>query len=329
MYARRLNISTSVCPLIMSLKKNVKKIQRAMARQGMYFFYGLFAYLPYSVIRVIAKVLLFIGFQLIIRQKRIAKESLKIAFKGHKTPEELRDITRRCFQNFGQGIVEMLYYLSHPEKVADVITFEGKHHLDEAIAKGNGVIAVTAHFGNFPLMMLHCAQQGYKTNSIIRPTRDEQLEKFLFQKRTEVGLNTVYAIPRRECVTQSLKVLRNNEMLFIPIDQNFGSEGGVFVEFFGHKAATATGPVIFAERTKAPIIPMFIIREGKTRHRIIVEPPYEMKEFPDEEKTIQYNMEKITNLIERYIREYPHEWAWMHRRWKSKPEDPQPIPNAQ
>ena len=144
-------------------------------------------------------------------------------------------------------------------------------------------------------------------------------EEYLLEQRTKMELKTVYAVPRRECVSNSLKVLRENELLFIPLDQNFGSDAGVFVDFFGQKAATATGPVVFALRTKAPILPMFIIRETEDRHKIIIEPPLVLEEHAHEEEMISMNTAKLTRIIERYIRRYPHEWGWMHRRWKSRP----------
>jgi len=274
--------------------------------------------MPIFIIRGISRILLAIGFAFTVKQKEVSRESLNIAFKQEKSPREIEEIVRKCFFNLGQGIIEMIYYLSHPKEVADKITFEGREYLDEALKKGNGVIAVTAHFGNFPLMMLYCAQLGYNVSSIIRPARDEKIEKFLLQKRTEAGLNTVYAVPRRECVAQSLKVLRANEILFVPLDQNFGANSGVFVDFFGQKAATATGPVVFATRTNSPILPLFIIREEGNCHKIIVEPPMEMEEKGNEKDTLYYNTAKITKIIEQYIRRYPHEWGWMHRRWKSK-----------
>jgi len=114
-------------------------------------------------------------------------------------------------------------------------------------------------------------------------------------------------------------VLRQNELLFIPLDQNFGNGGGVFVDFFGQKAATATGPVVFAMRTKAPIVPMFVIRQKDDTHKIMIEPPLKLEELTDDKEMIQRNTAKITQVIERYIRQYPQEWSWMHRRWKSRP----------
>ena len=264
--------------------------------------------------------LMAIAFRLIIKQRAIAKESLLIAFGKEKDLTEINRIVKNCFENIGEGMIEMLYFLNHPDKVFGQVIVEGKEHLESALKEGKGAIAVTAHFGNFPLMMLYCALSGYKTNAIIRPTRDEVLEEYLLERRTQVGLKTVYAVPRKECVANSLKVLRNNELLFIPLDQNFGSSGGVFVDFFGQKAATATGPIIFSLRTKAPILPMFIIGENGNRHKIIIEPPLVLEQSANEEEMILINTAKITKMIEQYIRKYPQEWGWMHRRWKSRPD---------
>jgi KDO2-lipid IV(A) lauroyltransferase len=252
-------------------------------------------------------------------QKKIARESLEIAFGKEKSPEEIDSIARQCFRNFGLGMIEMVYFMSHPKQVLQRVSCEGLEHLDQALKKGNGVVVVTAHFGNFPLMMLFMAAQGYPVHSIIRPARDEKMNAFLHRKRDELGVKTVYAMPRKTCVTQSINALRQNEILFVPMDQNFGSGKGVFVDFFGQKAATATGPVIFSLRTQAPVIPMFILRQEGNRHKIIIEKPISIKKGADEDATVKENIAKITQLIEQYIRRYPHEWGWMHRRWKSKP----------
>ena len=305
----------------MNSNKRLKMFQRTIARYGLYSSAWLFQRLPYGFVKFITSVLLAIAFQCTIRQRKIAEESINIAFGDEKSPEEKKEIIKKCFENFGRGMTELLYYLAHPQAVDDKVVIEGKEHLDAAVAKGKGVVAVTAHLGNFALMMLVLARQGYKTSSIIRPARDEELSEYLHKKRTEVGLGTVFAIPRRECVSNSIKVLRDGSLLFIPIDQNFGSGGGVYVDFFGQKAATATGPAVFAMRTGAEILPMFILRQENDRHKIVIEPPISLETGEDEKETITLAMTKITSLIEQYIRRYPHEWAWMHRRWKSRPKD--------
>jgi KDO2-lipid IV(A) lauroyltransferase len=312
----------------MGSHKRLKAFQRAAARYGLYSFAWLLERLPYAVVRLIAGILIAIGFRCAIRQRRIAAESVEIAFGDEKSEEEKRQIIKRCFENFGRGMTELLYCLAHPDCVEQKVVFEGKAHLDKAYAQGRGVIAVTAHFGNFPLMMLACARQGYKSSAIIRQARDQELSEYLHKKRTEMGLKTIYATPRAGCVVDSLKELREGGLLFIPTDQNFGSSGGIYVNFFGRQAATATGPAVFAMRTGASILPMFIIRRDDGTHRIIIDPPVTLGQTGDEKEIITAAMAKITTIIEQYIRRYPHEWAWMHRRWKSRPDGESLVVNG-
>jgi len=208
--------------------------------------------------------------------------------------------------------------MARPQFVDSKMTIIGQENLDDAFKQKKGVIAVTAHFGNFPLMMLYFAERGYDVYCIMRHTRDPEFDKYLYKRREEKGLKSIYTQPRRESVVKSLKALRNNALLFIPVDQNFGASGGVYVDFFGKKAATAPGPAVFSERTGAPIVPMFIIRDGNDKHKIIIEKPLELEIKDGDQKTTQYNMARITAIVEKYIRKYPHEWAWMHRRWKTQ-----------
>ena len=303
----------------MSFQDRLKIFKRDTARRGLFATNWLFNRLPYVVVRFLTAGFIAIGYVFVVKQKRVAKESLEIAFGKEKSVQEVKKISRKCFWNFGQGIIELIYFMGHPFLIKEKVTIEGREHLDKALKEGKGVIAVSAHFGNFPVMLLYLAQLGYKTNAIIRKTRDETIEKFFLEQRSALGLNTVYSHPRTECVNTSIKVLRDNQLLFIPLDQNFGSSGGVFVDFFGQKAATATGPIIFAKRTGAPLLPMFIIRGKGDTHKIIVEPPMSLDQLPDDDEMILTNTAKITAIIERYVRQYPEEWGWMHRRWKTQP----------
>ena len=305
--------------LPVSIQDNIKHWKRSLARQGLHGSTWLIRHLPYPLVEWLTRFFIAVGFLFVVRQKRIARESLNIAFGREKDPQEIERISRECFKNLGKGMMELMYFMEHPRMIGERTFFEGKENLDEALKGGRGVIGVSAHFGNFPLMLLRLAQDGYKTNAIIRPTRDQKVEEYFQGLRSRQGLNTIYSHPRQQCVNTAISVLRNNEFLFIPLDQNFGSAGGVYVDFFGQKAATATGPVIFALRTKAPILPIFVVRQPNDHHKIIIEPPLQLQEAGDDKETIVLNTTRITQVIERYIRQYPQEWGWMHRRWKSRP----------
>lgn len=303
----------------MRFNDRVKVFKRTLARWGLYGSSWLINRLNWGAVRSITGFFIALGFLFTVRQRRIAWESLKIAFGQEKSQTELKSIIRECFENLGRGMIELIYFMEHTALITEKVTIEGRENLDQAFKGGKGVIAVSAHFGNFPLMLLRFAQEGYKTNAIIRPTRDQEIERRFLAQRTRLGLNTIYSVPRKECVDTSLKALRNNELVFIPLDQNFGSGAGVFVDFFGQKAATATGPVVFAMRTQAPLLPIFIIRQKGDTHKIIIEPPLYLEEKGDDKETILVNTARITKIIEGYIRKYPEEWGWMHRRWKSQP----------
>ncbi len=297
----------------------IKKFKRALARRGLYVSSWLISRLSFSAMRAVTHFFVAIGYFFTVGQRRIAQESLAIAFGKEKNQSDREKIIRDCFKNLGKGMIELIYFMAHPEYINGQVTIEGREHLDKALAEGKGVIGVSAHFGNFPLMLLRFVQGKYPTSAIIRPTRDAEVEQYFLEMRTRSGLKTIYSHPRKECVDTAIRALRDNELVFIPLDQNFGSGGGVFVDFFGQKAATATGPVVFALRTKAPLLPMFIMRNPDDSHRVVIEPPLPLQIGRDDKETVFINTARITQVIERYVRQYPAEWGWMHRRWKSQP----------
>jgi KDO2-lipid IV(A) lauroyltransferase len=146
--------------------------------------------------------------------------------------------------------------------------------------------------------------------------RDEKLNDYFQVRRHSLGVKSIYTKPQDLCIKQSIEVLRKNEILFVQLDQHFGASGSVKVNFFNQAASTATGPVILSLRTEAVILPLFIIRQSDDTHKIVVEEPFLLEKFEDYNKTLQINIQRITDIIEKYIRKYPAEWGWIHRRWK-------------
>ena len=259
-----------------------------------------------------------LGYLIARKQRRIALESLALAFGQEKSAGQIEQIAKDCFTFMAKSGVELMFMMDRPNLLKRRVEMIAKEHLEKAVAKGKGVILVSAHFGNFPLLLARLALAGYKTAGIMRPMRDSRVEKMFMAKRRRFNIKTIYSQPRDACVSNTIEALRNNELVFIPLDQNFGT-GGVFVDFFGRKAATATGPVILAQRTEATILPCFIIREKDDRQKIIFEPPFNLEKGRNTKETILVNIQRLTNIIESYIRRYPAEWGWIHRRWKSKP----------
>jgi len=302
----------------MDSKKIRTGISRFFGWFGLNFSSLIIKVIPESWVYSLAKGFAGIGFKVASKQRKIALDSLTIAFGQEKTEAEIEQIARDCFIFMAKAGFELIFLLDKPRLIKERVGFIGKENLDAGLSKGKGVILVSAHFGNFPLMLSRISLEGYQTSGIMRPMRDSRVEKIFLEKRNKLGIKTIYSQPRRLCVEETLRSLRKNEVVFIPIDQNFGT-GGVFVDFFGKKAATATGPIVLALRTKAAVIPAFIVRQKDDRHKIIFEEPMALVEGKTPEETIVINIQKLTGIIESYIRRYPAEWGWIHRRWKSKP----------
>jgi KDO2-lipid IV(A) lauroyltransferase len=259
------------------------------------------------------------GYHAAAKQRNIALDSLRLAFGKLKSEAEVKGIARECFVHMAKAAVELLFLMDRPLQLKSRVRLEGAENLTQALKKGHGVILVSAHFGNFPLMLAKLSLEGYRVSGIMRQMKDTRVEKLFLAKRNRLGIRTIYSQPRRACVEETIRNLRQNELVFIPIDQNFGT-AGVFVDFFGRKAATATGPVVLAQRTGAAILPVFSIRQSDDTHKIVFEPPLQLLKGAGEEETLQQNIQKLTSIIEEYIRTYPAEWGWIHRRWKSQPQ---------
>ena len=274
--------------------------------------------IPGSMIYGFARGIAWLSYKFVGKQRKLAFDSLSIAFQQQKSDKELREIAKVSFLSMAKSAVELMFLMDRPPELKKRVDFVGKDNLEKALSSGNGVILVSAHFGNFPLMMAKLSLEGYQIAGIMRQMRDLRTEKFFLEKRNHMGIQTIYSQPRKTCVEESIRALRNNSVLFIPLDQNFGT-AGVFVNFFGQQAATATGPVVLAQRTKAAILPCFIVRQADDRHKIFFEPPLILVEGKDDRDTILINIQRLTDIIETYIRKYPAEWGWVHRRWKSKP----------
>lgn len=304
----------------MDLKKIRKGFVYFLARVGLIICTNIVKVIPLKHLFSFASFMGTLFYWLSSRHRKVALESLNFAFGKEKSKKEIINIAKSCFISMAKSGVEVVAYVSDKRFIKQNVKIINKERLDQALAKGKGVILVSAHFGNFPLMIGRLSIEGYKIGAIMRPMKDAKVEKMFEDERKKLNIKAIYSIPRNTCVNNTILSLRNNEIVFLPLDQNFGT-GGVFVDFFGKKAATATGPVVFARRTDAVLLPVFIIRQKDNTHEIVFDSPLELLKGKDEEETLVMNVQKITEIIELYVRKYPGEWGWIHKRWKAKIKD--------
>ncbi len=233
--------------------------------------------------------------------------------------KELESIGERVFENYGHTIAELGLLDKLIPRLKDRLTVTGREHFDAGIAKGKGVIAVTAHFANWELLGGWLALSGYPGSVVARRIYYEPYDRALVDVRAKMRLETLY---RDDSPRRILRALRDNRVLGIVPDQDVDTVDGVFVDFFGRPAFTPIAPVRFAMASGAPLVPCFLIRENG-RYHIAIEPPIQLIETGDREKDLVTNTQKWVSLQEKYIRQYPHLWVWNHKRWKSSPKTPQ------
>ena len=262
-----------------------------------------------------------IGYLMDAKHRGIALKNLNKAFPDIDG-RVINLIAKRAFENLGRSATEAIYIASRKPQLLHKtfnqwITIEGRDNIDTASEKGKGIILVTAHFGNWELLGLSHAGNGYPLNAIVRPLDNPWIDRLLTSFRSSTGARV---IPKKGALKKTLRSLKNREGLMILIDQNTAQNEGVFIDFFGTPAATGRGPALIATKSGSPVIPFFIIREGKYRHRIVYCHEITVHKSNDIEEDVRINTENFTKVVESYIRKYPEQWFWMHQRWKTRPE---------
>jgi KDO2-lipid IV(A) lauroyltransferase len=291
----------------------------------------LFTFIPQRAFPFIAHYLEVISRPFSRRWRRIAMENLTLSLGKEKSREEIEYIHHACFREVGLSFCEMVSAMvslfrspSVLNELKEKFILEGEENLKRALSKGKGVIGLCAHFGNFTLMGAGLTSRGYPYALVVRPTDESRVEAYFQKWRDRLGYDSIPALPRSQAVRQSLLALRKNKILALFADQNKG-KGGVFVDFFGRPAGTVVGPAVMSLRTGAPIVPMFNVRVGVNKHKVIIGPPIELEISGNQEKDVLAVTAKITKVIEEFVRRYPTHWWWFHNRWKSKPKKEQEI----
>jgi len=201
--------------------------------------------------------------------------------------------------------------------IGEWIRQEGFEHYQRAREGGRGVLFLTAHLGNWELSALAQGLFGHPLRVVARPLDNPLLERLVARYRTLSGNRILFKTdsPRR-----ILEALRANQAVGMLIDQNASLDNGVFVDFFGVPACASTGLARIALRAGAPIVPGFALwQDTEQRYLLRFWPPVEMTRAADPQLDVQMNTQRLNTLLERIIRQYPDQWLWIHRRWKTRP----------
>ena len=258
---------------------------------------------------------IFIG-RVVRYRRKVALENLRRAFGTEKDEAELRRILRGVYRHFGQMIVEFCRFpVLSGRWIERLVTMEHPEILEEAAQRGKGVMLVSGHFGNWEMMGAAIAHKGHRVRALVANQRNTAVGDLMDRLRRCVQVDPIRV---GISLKNILRALERGEFVAIVSDQNAGRRG-VFVDFFGRPTSTPQGPAAIFLKRNVPMVLAFDIREKGGRHRVVLERFAAPDTFPPGEESLRAVTQLYTKRLEYYIRRYPEQWLWLHRRWKCSP----------
>ncbi len=279
--------------------------------------------LPRPLSRAFAIGLAQIFYLLHFRLRQVGMRNLEMVFPEKSVAERSR-ILRGVFTSLGRQLAELCQFPRYtPENIDDVVVYDGLDNYERAYARGKGVLFLTAHFGGWELSAFAHSLHGHWLHIVMRPMDNEYLDRLLQGYRTMHGNKTV---GKDDFVRGLLAAMKAGETVGILMDTNMTPPQGIFVDFFGIPACTASGLARIALRTDAAVVPGFTIWDATLRkYRLRFDPALQLVRTGRLEDDIAANTQLFTKVIEDYVRKYPDQWLWVHRRWKTRPEGQSPL----
>jgi KDO2-lipid IV(A) lauroyltransferase len=256
-------------------------------------------------------------FHLDWERRKVALENLHVAFGQEKSKKELLAIARRAFQSLGMMAVEFFRIPKMDvEAFKKRVTIEGLEEALRLLGKRKGVLLLLSHFGNWEMMGIMSKLIGDSIMVIAKPMKkNKRMDQFITKIRSAAGLEVVSSIKASRTV---IKALSRNRVVGILIDQRAKRSEGIWADFFGKKAPTTPALAVLAMKTEAPVVPVFMVRNGFGKHRLIIQKPLELVHTGDIKKDVEANTQLFNQTLESMIRQYPDQWFWVHRRWERK-----------
>jgi KDO2-lipid IV(A) lauroyltransferase len=275
-------------------------------------------WMPRGVARLLGGMLAFVVYWLFGRLRRVGVRNLELALP-ELSIEARRKILRRVYIHLGWQLVEFCRMTGYTvENTRDWLRTEGLEHYLAAQAHGKGVLVITGHLGAWELSSFYHSLMGYPMGMVIRRLDNRRLDAYVNGIRCMHGNHVLH---KDDFGRGLLTAMRSGGTVGILMDTNMTPPQGAFVRFFGIEACTATGLAHVARKTGAAVLPGFMVWEPAERRYVLhFGAEVAIPHSEDIAADILKGTELCTNAIESWIRRYPDQWLWIHRRWKTRPE---------
>lgn len=279
--------------------------------------------LPRGVARSMGAALGAVAWWAVPRLRRTGLRNLELAHPQMPASERRR-ILRGLYRNLGWQLGEFCLMSRYTrENTRTLFRYEGLENYLAARDRGNGVLIVTGHLGSWELSSFWHSLRGYPMTMVIRRLDNPRVDRMVNDIRCLHGNHVVH---KDDFARGLLSAMKRGETVGILMDTNMTPPQGVFVPFFGVAACTASGLARVAQRTGAAVLPGFLLWEAAEKKYVL----HFGEEIPlansgDDERDMLDNTARFTAAIEEYVRRYPDQWLWVHRRWKTRPEGEAPL----
>lgn len=255
------------------------------------------------------------------RLRRVGMRNLELALPTQSTRQH-RHILRSSFEQLGRQLAEFCQMRHYTvEQTSTFIRYDGLERYTAAVARGKGVFVLTGHLGAWELSSFFHSLMGFPMGMVIRRLDNSVVDAEVNRVRCQHG-NRV--LDKDDFARGLLSEMRAGRTVGLLMDTNMTPPQGVFVPFFGRLACSASGLARVARKTGAAVLPGFLLEEGGS-YRLHFGDEIELTTTEDADADAVTNTAKFTQVLERYIRCYPEQWLWMHRRWKTRPPGEPPI----
>ncbi len=255
--------------------------------------------------------------------QRVARQNLKLVFPDW-TARKRRAVIRGMVRQLGWMAAEFAHFPDYTKaNIEKIVLLDGFENFASAQDRGKGVLFLTGHMSAWELAPFAQALFGHPLHFLVRAIDNPRVDGLITKYRC---LSGNLPIEKNQSARAVLKVLAANGTVGILADHNTLPAEGVFVNFFGIPACTTAGLARFALHTDAAVVPGFLHWDQALRkYRLSFEPAVELVRTGDDAADIHENTQRFTRAIENYVRRYPDQWLWLHRRWMTRPPGYPPI----